>query len=363
MTLDAKLLRKQLHDEHVAISFLQRWTKIDKCRLKNFFDGNDRALTTEELGELDRLLNPDETEQAKNLATNREIIDGIGKSLRGHGVAFLFETRKGALELASGTLTRIGESVIVATAGHVIRQTKMLQFIGENIANFQADIDSDGNIGNVRGGANINVLRYGKHATCDVGFFELEKADWKLLEREPVGLDRLAIGSGEYGNFAVVHGYPSDFARVHISSDERQRGLSVGSITFTQTLLSPDEWPAVPSDARDSNQNVDCFMRYSTAEKMFRSIAADRLRFPVPKDLPTGLPNAPGMSGGGLWQSWADRDSLWNPRDYKLIAIQSSWSKDREYLRATQTQHWLDLVHSECVDLRDPIDEYMKTED
>ncbi len=80
-------------------------------------------------------------------------------------------------------------------------------------------------------------------------------------------------------------------------------------------------------------------------------------KIPLPQNeqRPKELPKPGGVSGGGLWHSFAPDASVWSADDVKLFGIQSSWSERMNYLRGSQIQHWLGLLHKYEPALRETI--------
>ena len=330
-------LREAIHREKVQLSFVECNTGIPHERLGEFLDGNDQILNASELQAVEELLCPNEQAQRHNEATNNAVHDGVGDALQRHSLAFVFQSRQDKPELASGTLVKIGDSILVATAGHVVDQTTTLQFVGENRIDFRCDFTPEKGFHNVGGGSNVAVLRWGRHAMYDVGLFELDESAPSKLEREPIDITRISIAQPQYGRTAFVYGYPSEFVKARLMGGRDGYLLPVGTISYPQLVMAPYEWPQLPDTARPAQEDVDCFVRYSRTDEMIKVAPRNRHGFPPPPDLPDTLPSAVGMSGGGFWQNFKPSEQrLWSTDSYRLIAIQSAWFEGAEYLRAIQ---------------------------
>lgn len=205
------------------------------------------------------------------------------------------------------------------------------------------------------------MLSHGKHGTYDVGFFEVANDDAEAIQRAPIGLERIAAGTVQSGRNTYIYGFPRDY--VQLRGEGRVRELPSASITYSQPLLDPVEWPEVGSGARKPDRQVDCFVRYSMADEMRRTVSGTPRRRDRLDGIPETLPEAFGMSGGGFWQSSKPKELFLHPLQYGLIAIQSSWDSRREYLRGIGIRHWLELVCDEFDDLKPLIDSHLTAKD
>jgi hypothetical protein len=69
---------------------------------------------------------------------------------------------------------------------------------------------------------------------------------------------------------------------------------------------------------------------------------------------PVTPPPPGGMSGCGIWRLASGGSSipLWTPEDKRLVAIQHTWNKEVEALRATRIEYALQIIYEKYPDLR-----------
>ncbi len=231
-----------------------------------------------------------------------------------HTVVFL--DREDEYHLASGTLVQIENRLFIATAAHAVHPSPSgrLWLVGRHMKQ-----ESKGFPG---------FIAWGKSADGwpDVGYLELDASvAIPYLGIEPCSLRSLEdVGVGREGRGAVILGAPSQelkLARVTLESG------SIGGIirsqcdAFFNVPLMPREWPVVRDCDPLPNDRVDMFFEWSE-----------------------DFPDAPGLSGGGIWDQGFDINQMWSPESAKLIAIQSSWKKDQNYIWAVQIHHWIRLI-------------------
>lgn len=358
--MDASEFRNALIEQDCPASHIAYVTGLDLATARLFLHGDHSSLSESELDSILNMQVSDEHQQLKEFNTQSVIIDGLGDALGKHTVGFLYERRDGTLGIATGVLIELGEREFVATARHVVHPTSMLQFMGSNMGQFTCNLSKEGAITEVRGGSNLEPIGHGRHDAYDVGYFEVAQGASQQLGRTPIGLADIGVGVPQYGRNTFIIGFPESYFQIR-KVEGNVREFGIGSITFPTPLLDPSEWPEVPEGARDSDPQADFFVPYDiTREKVARlSQKNDR---PLPAvDLPTNLPNAHGISGGGFWQGSDPQDGLWKPCNYRLIGIQGSWSDERKYLRATRSVHLLDLLRQKCPDLKTDIDQHLST--
>jgi len=358
--MDASEFRDALIEEDCPASHIAYVTGLDLATARLFLYGDHSSLSEADLNAILNMQVSDEHQQLKEFNTQGAIIDGLGDALGKYTVGFLYERKDGTLGIATGVLIELGEREFVATARHVVHPTTMLQFMGSNTGWFTCNVTKEGAITKVGGGANLEPIGNGRHDAYDVGYFEIAQGSSQQLGRTPIGLADIGVGAPQYGRNSFIVGFPESFFRVR-KIREHVREFGIGSITFGTPLLDLTEWPEVPDDARDSDPQADYFVTYDvTREKVARLSPKDDRPLPA-VDLPTNLPNAHGISGGGFWQGSDPQDSLWNPCNYRLIGIQGSWSQERRYLRATRSVHLLDLLRQKYPDLKADIDQHLST--
>jgi len=325
--MDAKELRATIRQAHIPSSALSYASGTQIGHVMQFVDGDDTALSDEELESIRQSLRvPDDDVVDKNLTTNATMMSGLGDALGRHSIAITLESRNGTFEIASGTLVRIGEHVLIATARHVLRPTRMLNIVGGNQVAFAGKLveGEQTGISDLSGGTNVEILRTGRSQLCDVGFLEIHPSALDLLERQPITIDRISVGTPQFGRNTFIYAFPYD-ATDFLKVETKLVAVPMCSITLGTPLLDPAEWPEVSENDPDPNVNVDLFVHYSVTEEMIRTFSGQAERGDESGRHPATLPRAPGMSGGGFWQSSEPQEGLWTPTDYRLIAIQSTW--------------------------------------
>ena len=261
--------------------------------------------------------------------SGRAVIDNLSKL----HVAFV-DVREKPERVASGVLVLVEGHLLVATAAHAIPTSPetRLAFASRTTRDLEPGRPA--------------VLRYGKHPSGwpDVGFLELApEAAVSALTKEAIGLERIGLrGPGDPDQRCFLCGYPSELIR--LSRPSKHVGhLSLKGDCYTNFPISPTTWPSVSLDDHPTDKMVDIFLPYDQEEEMCyheENEGHDRLGEPY------------GMSGGGLWQAAPCGNSVWSPEQVQLFGIQSSWSKNRKYVRACQVVHWLHLIYEHYCDLR-----------
>ena len=357
-------LQELLNEFDTEPSWVAFQSGIDRGRVRAFLKGDGTALTQEERSTLREKLTAPEHHQSANIAEQSAVIDGAGEFLRKHSVLFMYE-KSGERTSASGTLVQIGDRLLVATARHTIpRGSQMLEFIGANMI----CVDSSPEVAPGKriwtGQRPAKVVNGKRHQEFDVGLIELESSALSVLGHEAIPLSGISIRTPQFGRTAFVYGFPSEFERSQKIS-ESSGFLRVGSMTYPNPVLAPEEWPHVPDHDTTPEESVDCFMRYCRDDEMKAIVPIGRNRGLDLSGFPERLPAVHGMSGGGFWQRWTpvnDRE-LWLACDYELFAIQSSWYEPSRYIRGVQIRHWLDLVAESYPDLKPMIDEHIVCQD
>jgi hypothetical protein len=163
---------------------------------------------------------------------------------------------------------------------------------------------------------------------------------------QPIGLDRIHDGRTGNPNFkARLIGFPVAWivAKKPFSGLKRVHGLGYGC-----EPIEPSRWPAISAADGSFDESRDIVVEFSR----------DTVDFGRKLDVPPGMPDPFGMSGGGLWQrNVAVRDDeLWTADGLSLFGIQSTWLH-RGYLKAVQIAHWLKLVADEYRELRGELHE------
>lgn len=226
----------------------------------------------------------------------------------------------------SGVAVQIGHRKFVATAAHVLTvPNERLTLLSLAAGDGQA-IEPGGIVrrGTVNDPSDIAYLELGESLASRLGcgFFP--------LDRIRPHLGRRAVPAA-----VMLHGYPGK-----LREPVTETWLRAGAQGFiTRTRVAPPEQPDYP------DRHV--FFEYPS-EWTFATGVRD-------------APPAEGFSGGGLWLLNYLQTKLWVPQHAELVAIQTHWNKAFEWIRATEMQHWLELVSRDYEDLRPLIQDHIQS--
>ena len=135
-------------------------------------------------------------------------------------------------------------------------------------------------------------------------------------------------------------GYPETYIveKAPLKGVVRFHGLGYGC-----EPIEPSRWQAISTQTGVFDEDVHIVVEFS------RDVVSYGSELPVPD----GMPDPPGMSGGGIWQrpEATKDDEIWTPSDLCLFGIQSSWLYKLGYLKAIQIIHWLKLIADEYPEL------------
>jgi hypothetical protein len=219
----------------------------------------------------------------------------------------------------SGVCVEIGGKYFVATAAHVIQGCTE-----EDVTTIHTRAPSNQKTHIVSIGSNG-----GGDDVVDVGYLEIDPQYAKSMGKEFVDLGRLESGCSELPNdLAVVYGYPAELTDIELFKEKGIAVQPIGYVTPTKTHSDV----AKQLDYSPIQQN-DIYLEYPEDGNILTNGKA------VKK-----MPEAPGMSGGGIWSTNVNYAGIWVADMCKLIAIQRSWNPCVRYLRGTQIQHWLQLI-------------------
>lgn len=307
-----------------------------------------------------------EIDQATNVDSAWELVNDVGKSLVYmhppelnmyiEAVAFnvlnstvsYLSPRSG--NVASGTLVEIDERIFVATTAHSVPSDPKgkLSFVGSKSEKIETSIP--------------RILSFAKSDNielCDVAFLEIEREYANdRIGKSPIPLSRISPrGVGYSKLWTSIAGFPADEVR-----DLENLEVKVITKQFTlecwgNKLLMPENWDVLSTDRRPPNKLFDVFIPRPRDEEF---VALGPLRPSKSADLAEPY----GMSGGGYWQGIAVTERrVWNPENYSLIAIQSTWWGRGRYLQGTQVIHWLRLLWSHLPELRQILESTFPKED
>lgn len=268
-------------------------------------------------------------------STKRKIASESSRALHQHvfrhSVSFL---RVDKMELASGTLVQIADRVFVATTAHTIPHNADESTIWL-LPGVPRQKDED--VPKI-----INSGKIDSHRP-DVAFMELEgDSALSYLEKSACDISRFRQqGIGRPNRLVSLVGSPGN-AINHVKVNGSP-GINVKVISYSTVPYSEAETPSISAPDTPADLDIDLFLAYPSG-------SGDTI------DLATGdpikLPDAPGTSGGGIWDQGFDTDKLWSTEDAVCFAIQSRWHETKRYLRAVQIIHWARLVHESYPELR-----------
>lgn len=225
----------------------------------------------------------------------------------------------------SGTCITVGGRFFVATAAHVIHEHRERPYLiaSARTTDFVPFLKGAG----FRGGKQGEAI--------DVGWLELTDAHAKALGRAFLNLQRL---------------------RTHCTGNGEALAICGAPITLQQKKPSPEGKPLLSVGAQ-------CFMIQARGLKEDLGEEPDLTRniyMHWPKRLVQNdgtsveYPEAPGISGGGVWAVNANHPR-WSASCIQLVGIEHSWAHrgvpDR-FLRANQIQLWLQMLAEDLPALR-----------
>jgi hypothetical protein len=235
-------------------------------------------------------------------------------------VALLLRSEPSRLEIGSAVAIQIGRTFLLATAAHNLK--------GLNVHQIEAV---------PAGRLNMPLLplrRMGTHQlsmskNIDVAWIELDVSAHERPGIVFATLDQMGTPTIVHGlKPCFVQGFPSEVVR----KVSNPAGMFLAESDGFLTLL-------IPSHARRTAHEplVDIAVEYPPHDGSLD----DR-----------GVPNPPGVSGGGFWLCPRFDDSLiWTPDAARLLGLARGWWKTEKELVATRIEHWLDLVAEDFPDV------------
>lgn len=227
-------------------------------------------------------------------------------------------------ELASGTCIKIGESYLIATAAHVLDSIDIAKLC----------LIPKGGCGP---GATVGIIAKGAEGgklsdPVDVAWLEISPKDVTRMRKTFIGIERLSPGVAHLeDDYILVSGYP----RILSKPDVTKSIMTVQPIGCYTYTLPPGKWPSCAA-----GESFDVFLDYP--QEVTIPMSGEILK----------VPDAPGLSGGGIWAANIRREGLWSPEFSHLIAIDISWHPDERWVRGTQVGHWIDLIRRDKPELR-----------
>lgn len=261
------------------------------------------------------------TEERQQLAS-RQVTTAMCKYLDRHVIGVILESEGVAQCIGSGTGIKIDGRYFIVSAGHMLMDAKKNKW----------DMVLTG-----RGQPSPEVssfLGYGCRLDefVDIAWIELDPESANSLSQEFVALNYLSISICYLENdLAMVNGYQRDLIRIQPFHERRK--LTLKPLCFQTLTLHPNVWSSEFNDA------IDILLKYPEEGCVDSS------------GKPINLPEPYGISGGGIWALDVNCEGIWAPSKAKLIGIEHSWDPSEHYLRATQIQHWLQMLKEDVPEL------------
>lgn len=218
-------------------------------------------------------------------------------------------------DLGSGTCIQYNGHFGIATAAHVVRgvEPKDVAIVYKSSA---TELNSYFASILTNGGDDDDPL--------DVAFLQLSNEGVAELQQHKSFLPPTRVRAGVStltDDLFVVYGTPREFI-----NDELLKSKQLEARPMAYVTVSPEVWP---SKLVRSN---DIALEYPERGNI---LTAD--------GTPTTLPNAEGLSGGGVWVESARKEGIWSPEDALSVGIEVSWHPGERWVRGNQIQHVLSL--------------------
>lgn len=240
--------------------------------------------------------------------------------------ALLLRTNPNALDIGSAVGIQIAGTFFLATAGHNLKglDRRHIEAIPAGRLNLP--------LLPVRG---MGIHRLSETENIDVAWIELDLSVHDKPGIAFVSLNQMGASSKTQGlQPCFVQGFPAEM--VHEVSNSEHRFL-VESDGFLTLLIPSDSW-------RTQHRSlVDIAVEYPPHDGSLH----DR-----------GVPDPPGVSGGGFWLCPRFEDYLvWTPDAARLLGIARGWWRSEKELVATRIECWLELVSEDFPHIRPQIRE------
>ncbi len=241
-------------------------------------------------------------------------------------VALLLRSNPDALDIGSAVVIQIDQTFLLATAGHNLKGLRPSQI--EAIPAGRLTLP------------HLPLRRMGIHRLSetdkiDVAWIELDLTAHHKANIAFVGLDQIGAFSKAQGAQACfVQGFPAEVVR-KVSNSEPS--FLVESDGFLTLFIPPD------SQRTPLRSLVDIAVEYPSHDGSLD----DR-----------GVPDPPGVSGGGFWLCPSFEDRLvWTPDAARLLGIARGYLRSEKELVATRIECWLELVLEDFPHIRPQIRE------
>jgi hypothetical protein len=288
----------------------------------------------------ERLLRPDGIVFKSDLA--------ITQFVRLYTVALIAPGRPG---LGSGLLLELWGRFFILTAGHVVREVRLLGgpvnlVIAHDVHDAKFDL------------ARNNLVVGADEDDADFGYFELPAHDAERVRaRDKVFANprRVAVQTTTDDDLFVVSGFP----RHHIAADDPQGQSWVRHCQWTTSAAGTRSAPASPPSARTTMRLHDLSLDPSATILDYNGRNDPQHRI----QLKATIDPMQGASGGPCWQTFsAANGEQWAPEDMKVIAIHRAsmravLGEDSMYWYAREVSvgHHLKMIAEDFPELREQV--------
>lgn len=236
--------------------------------------------------------------------------------------ALVLRGDQGTSATGSSTCIRVGDHLLLATAGHVIK----------DVTGAQITLAPPGRWS---GGSPLRFSSRSCHPerpppSTDVAWIELEAATASTTGLKFIELsDLLPYQAFDRTRPFIVHGYPFESARITTA------GADVESTAAGTMMVKSEE---LPRQLRPDELALEWPPRRKDGQPMGR------------------VPHPGGVSGGGTWrQPRHDEHLIMSPTRLRFVGINLRWLGSQGILFATRVENWLALVARDFPDTRELI--------
>lgn len=231
--------------------------------------------------------------------------------------------REKAFSIGSGTCLKIKDRYFIITAGHVISDysKKDISILLAGWGKSPLHVTNFLNIGYIDDEA----------SGLDIGYLEISKEEAEKLQKEFIEPNVFRTNINHLTNDTVLScGYPDEIIKREQTEDFNR--YTVRASHFQTMTLPADKWP------ENFNNGIHILLKYP---KMVEDVDGNSVK----------IPDAPGISGGGIWAMNAKFDGIWSTGITNLIGIHTRWNSKERFLVGVQIQHWINLINRNYDDI------------
>jgi hypothetical protein len=314
---------------HSVDRTLELISRVEIAKLLNLEDGAEVKVVIEETAEgspgMPRRPPSEPGRQALPLGLQKALYDSVGEAAKAETAKYLCHIIGGMgsaqVVTGSGIGVKIGARYFVLTAAHVIKDSTLNELWLYHNESYSVNRVKPVHM-NRRGG-------WSTSDPVDVAFIEIAEADVSKLGLEFLPIDRLSSNlDAAKESLVMVNGFPFE------NLERKGRSIYARALLYITLLEDESAW------ARSVDRATEIEIDYPENVKEIDASA------------PARLPNAPGMSGGGLWDCHpGPRGSIWSGRNIKLLGIVKTWSADGRKIWANRLECHFRLIAEDYPDL------------